>query len=92
MRREKLHEFVTELIESTWNGDYDDVAEAVLSDEDAFGALCYRLNEAGDGDAAGIEEAWEQVVEQLDDNDLDWMAEEAEVPAAFLCSKLANRT
>ncbi|PWV71368.1 hypothetical protein SAMN05421630_11528 [Prauserella marina] len=38
MRKTRLHELVTELVQNTWNSDDADVAQAVLDDENAFGA------------------------------------------------------
>ena len=88
MRRQQLHEYVTDLVRQTWNGVDADVAEAVVDDE-AFGALAYRLNEAGGGDAAGITEAWNELIDSLSDNDLDWLVDASENPAAWLCNRLA---
>ena len=65
-----------------------DVAEAVVDDE-AFGALAYRLNEAGGGEAAGITQAWNELIDSLSDNDLDWLADRSENPAAWLCNRLS---
>lgn len=88
MRRARLHEYVTELVQNEWTDDDADVAEAVLDDEDAFGALCHRLNEAGDGDQDDINEVWQDVVGGLSDSDLDFIAEQAASPAAFLAAKV----
>jgi hypothetical protein len=88
MRRQQLHEYVTDLVRQTWNGVDADVAEAVV-DDDAFGALAYRLNEAGGGEAAGITEAWNELIDSLSDNDLDWLADRSENPAAWLCNRLS---
>ncbi|MBF6138272.1 hypothetical protein IU501_35455 [Nocardia otitidiscaviarum] len=84
MRRAQLHQFVTGLVEQTWTGDNADVARAVLRDE-AFGALCYRLSEIGD--AADIERAWAGLVDDIDDSALDFLAERADNPAAWLASR-----
>jgi len=62
MRRARLHEFITELITNTWTDN-----DAVLDDQDAFGALYHHLNQAGDGDAHGIEQAWTTLVDSLSD-------------------------
>lgn len=89
MRRQQLHEYVTDLVRQTWGGVDADVAEAVIDDEEAFGALAYRLNEAGGGEAAGITEAWNELIDSLSDNDLDWLADRSENPAAWLCNRLS---
>lgn len=81
MRRAQLHQLVTDLIKQTWNGDDADVAHAVLNDE-AFDVLCRYLQEAGD-----IATVWAQLVGTLTDNDLDFLAEDAHNPAAFLASR-----
>jgi hypothetical protein len=90
MRRARLHEFVADLIEAAWTGDDADVAAAVLADQDAYGALCHHLNDAGGGDATGIEQAWLALVASLSDHALDWLADTAEHPAAVLASMLAG--
>jgi hypothetical protein len=54
MRKAQLHKFVTGLVTSTWNGENADVAESVLGDEDAFGALAYRLQQVGGTDPAAF--------------------------------------
>ncbi len=87
MREARLHTFVTELITGTWIGEDADVAEAVTGDE-AFGVLARRLDEAGDGVAEGIAQAWTQLVTGLSDNDLDFLAQRAESPARVLYARL----
>ncbi|MGV9838026.1 hypothetical protein ACWDUL_28030 [Nocardia niigatensis] len=84
MRRAQLHQLVTGLVEDTWNGDNADVARAVLSDE-AFGTLCYRLSEVGT--AEDITRAWAGLVEDIDDSAMDFLAERADNPAAWLASR-----
>lgn len=90
MRKAQLREFVTGLVTSTWAGDRDnaDVAESVLADEDAFGALVFRLQQAGGTDEAGLTAAWTELVDQLDDGTLDFLAERADSPAGFLASRV----
>ncbi|MGW4635562.1 hypothetical protein [Nocardia sp. NPDC004415] len=84
MRRAQLHKLVTELIEQTWGGDDADVAEAILAD-DAFGALCHHLHEAGD-----VEPVWAKLIESFDDKTLDFLAERADNPAAWLASRVRD--
>lgn len=88
MRKAQLHEFVTGLVASTWTGDNADVATAVLADEDAFGALAYQLQQAGGSERDGVSAAWQQMVDNLDDSALDFMAEKAANPAAFLARQV----
>jgi hypothetical protein len=88
MRKAQLHELVTGLVTRTWNGLNADIATAVLGDEDAFGALVFRLQDAGGREAAGVTAAWDELVGQLDENTLDWLAEDAENPAGFLASRV----
>jgi len=88
MRKPPLRQLVTELIELTWTDTNADVAQAVLDDHDAFDVLCHHLNETGDGTANGIEQAWNTLADSLSDNELDWLADTADNPAAFLASKL----
>ncbi|MFC9898503.1 hypothetical protein ACFVMC_32835 [Nocardia sp. NPDC127579] len=91
MRRERLHQLVTDLVTTTWTGDNADVATAIVSD-DAFGALCFRLHETG-SDAAGIERRWAALVETaVDERTRDWLAERAENPAAWLAHQLSTQT
>lgn len=87
MRSKALHTLVTDLVQDAFDGDDQDVAEAVLAD-DAFGALCYRLNEAGDGSADDVTAAFNELVTALDDETLDFLAEQADAPAAFLASRV----
>ncbi|WP_331757730.1 hypothetical protein [Nocardia sp. NBC_01388] len=84
MRRAQLHQLITGLIERTWNGDNADVAHAVLRD-DAFGALCFRLAEIGATE--DIERAWTSLVAEIDDSAMDFLAERADNPAAWLASR-----
>ena len=88
MRKAQLRNFVTGLVTSTWNGDNADVAESVLADEDAFGALVFRLQHAGGDAPDGLTVAWQQLVDQLDDSALDFLAERADNPAGFLASRV----
>jgi hypothetical protein len=83
-----LHEHVTALITSAWGDTDPDLVEAIVGDEDAFGALCHRLNLEGDGSEDGVAAAWDAVLEQIDDNTIDWMIEQADSPAAFLASRV----
>ncbi|MEV6073390.1 hypothetical protein AB0L82_43170 [Nocardia sp. NPDC052001] len=84
MRRAQLHQLITGLVERTWTGDNADVARAVLNDE-AFGALCYRLSEIGT--AEDIERAWTELIGTIDDGTLDFLAERADNPAAWLARR-----
>jgi hypothetical protein len=84
MRRAQLHQLVTDLIEHTWTGDNADIAEAVLTD-DAFGALCHHLNETGD-----IEQTWAGLLAGIDDNALDFLADRADNPAAWLAHRVRD--
>ncbi|WP_280264662.1 hypothetical protein [Nocardia wallacei] len=86
MRRAQLHQLVTDLIEQTWTGDNADVAAAVLAD-DAFGALCHHLNQTGD-----VEAAWSQLVGTVDDDALDFLADRADNPAAWLARRAREAT
>lgn len=89
MREAQLREFVSGLIARTWNGENADVAESVLADQDrAFGALVYRLQTVGGADPDGLTVAWNAMLEQLDDRALDFLAERADSPAAFLASRV----
>lgn len=88
MRRAQLTEFVTNLVTNTWTGEDADVAEAVLSDKDAVAALAFRLQDAGGSTPDGLTQAWNHVVSQLDDNQLDWMVNSADSPAGFLASRV----
>ena len=88
MRKARVREFVTDLVTSTWNGENTDVAEAVLADEDAFGALVFRLQQVGGTEPDGLKSAWHTVVEQVDDSTLDFLVERADSPAAFLASRV----
>lgn len=81
MRREQLHQLVTDLVEQTWNGADADLAEAILED-DAFGALCHHLHQAGD-----VAWVWSRLVESFDDDTLDFLTERADNPAAWLASR-----
>lgn len=86
MRRAQLHQLVTDLIERTWSGDDADLADAILRD-DAFGALCHHLQHASDGDAEAIERVWADLVATIDDATLDFLAEDADNPAAWLAHR-----
>ncbi|MGW4488397.1 hypothetical protein ACWEOE_31700 [Amycolatopsis sp. NPDC004368] len=88
MRRAALHEHVTTLITNTWGDTDPSLVEDIVDDEDAFGALCHRLNIEGDGKEDGIADAWNATIEQIDDNTIDWLAEQAESPAAYLASRV----
>jgi hypothetical protein len=88
MRKAQLHEFVTDLVTSTWTGENADVATAVLADEDAFGALVHRLQQTGGTEPDGVTTAWNAVLDQLDDTTLDFLAERADNPAGFLASRV----
>lgn len=88
MRKAQLHEFVTGLVTSTWTGENADVAESVLADEDAFGALVHRLQQAGGTEPDGLTAAWNAVLAQIDDSTLDFLAERADSPAGFLASRV----
>lgn len=41
------------LVTSTWNGDNAEVAASVLADDDAFGALVFRLQQASGTEPLG---------------------------------------
>lgn len=86
MRNQPRIDLLTELVTNTYDGDNADVADAILGDDDAFGALAHRLDEVGGGTAEGLEETWNQLVESLSDAALDFVAELAEHPAAYLHS------
>lgn len=88
MREAQLREYVTGLVTSTWTGENHDVAKAVTADEDAFGALVFRLQQAGGTDPDGLTSVWNEVVDQLDDSTLDFLAERADSPAGFLASRV----
>lgn len=88
MRSTQVREFVTGLVTSTWEGVNADVAQSVLADEDAFGALVYRLQLVGGTGPDGLKAAWTAVVDQLDDRTLDFLVERADSPAAFLASRV----
>src|SRR5215470_7826779 len=83
MRRVPLRQYVTELIEHTWTDTNADITHAVLDDHDAVDVLCHHLNQAGDGTTNGIEQACNTLTDSLTDNDLDWLADTADNPAAF---------
>lgn len=87
MREARLHVYVTELVTNTWTGEDADVAEAVTGDE-AFDVLARRLNEAGDGEPAGIATAWTDLVASLSDNDLDFLVKRADSPARVLYARV----
>lgn len=86
MRLSKLHEFVSGLVTDTWTGDNADVAEAVLNDTDAFGALVFRLQQAGGTEPDGVTTVWNELVDGLDDSTLDFLAERADNPAGYLAA------
>ena len=89
MRKAQLHEFVTGLVTSTWSGENADVAESVLADEEALGALAHRLQQVGGSEPEGLTAAWHAMLAQLDDSTLDFLVERAANPAAFLASRVA---
>ncbi|WP_431879213.1 hypothetical protein [Amycolatopsis sacchari] len=88
MRKAQMNEFVASLVTRTWTGVNADVAESVLADEDAFGALVFRLQHAGGNESDGLTAAWNELVDQLDDSALDFLAERADNPAGFLASRV----
>lgn len=88
MRKAQLREYVTGLVTATWSGENADVAQAVTADEDAFGALVFRLQQAGGSEPAGLTGAWNELVDQLDDSALDFLVERADSPAGFLASRV----
>lgn len=87
MRRNELLHAVAELLVSTFGDDDADVAEAIVED-DAFPALASRLQYATAGDYDAMDRMITTVVNDLDDNTLDWLVDEAANPAAFIASKL----
>lgn len=87
MRRAALQELCEEAFgEHFGERESEDVAERVLSDE-AFPALCQTLNSETDGSREDISGAIESLVEEVTDDELDWLAEEAANPAAWLANK-----
>lgn len=90
MRSYELHEFVTNLVTDEWTEADEDVATAILADNEAFGALCHRLNDASDGERGRIQSAWAELMAGLSDDELDFLAERADNPAAFLASKVGT--
>lgn len=77
-------EYVAELIKEVLP---QDTAYAVLSCE-SFGKLAAALAWAGRDDANVMEGLLREAVVQLEPSTLQWLAEGAEHPAAFLISKV----
>lgn len=84
MRNQELHEAVTELIRSTFGAD---VAGAILDDK-AFGALCGRLRNETGGDYEAMDLVLTGIANGLEDDTLDWLAETADKPAAYIASRI----
>ena len=85
MRRAQLEQAVQELITLTFH-DAPDVAEAIREDE-AFGALVGTLQNTG-WDREEIAANLSAAADDLDDRTLDWLAEQASNPAAFIASRI----
>jgi hypothetical protein len=83
MRGQALIEHVTEVIQDAFD---DDVAQALLSDEDTLANLARHLNRNYDDEQ--ISAAVQQVARDLDDDTADWLVEQAENPAAWLYSRV----
>jgi len=77
-------EYVAELISEVLP---QDTAFAVLSCE-SFGKLAATLASAGRDDAGLMEGLLREAVVQLEPSTLEWLAEGAEHPAAFLINKV----
>lgn len=83
MRGQALIDHVTEAINDAFD---EDVAEAILEDEDTVENLARHLNRTYGDD--GIQDALHQVANRMDDDTADWLVERADNPAAWLYSQV----
>jgi hypothetical protein len=79
MRGQELLNHVTQVIQETFD---DDVATALLSDDDTFENLARHLNRTYS--YSGITAAVQRVADNLDGDTADWLVEHADNPAAWL--------
>lgn len=89
MRAREREQLLIELVEETWTGNDEDLGAAVLDGDGAFRALAWNLEDASDGSPDGFAAAWHDLVHGIDDHTLDWLADEADNPAAFLASRVS---
>lgn len=76
---------VEQLITEVWPGEIGARLLAAIRDDEAIGALAWRIVEARlDGrDPANP-------LRELDDNDIEWVITQADHPAAYLASQLSQ--
>ena len=84
MNRAELEELVVGLVNETFS---DDLAEVILED-DAFGALVGRLSRKSDGDPDDMATLLGAVADELEQDTVDWLVDNASNPAAFIASKI----
>lgn len=93
MRRAQLHDYVASLVTRTFTDEDEDIAKAILDDRDdhdgGFARLCVVLRDDWDGTERAIERAWERIVEKVDDDLKDRIADgEILSPPVYLSSLL----
>lgn len=84
-QEERRREQAARIITEAWPHDSDDILTAIW-DEDAFGALAYKLDKARQAGADPV-----TILRGIDEDTLDWAIQDADNLAAFLASRVPTQ-